>query len=222
MPIARSGPEVARLAVGIFSTQDGFHVGLLHRRGDEPVRVLHLAWHHHLRHEEADNRWGWVVPALEEERLRQVGAFARLVASRHADGKVPYALAYPSAPYFSQTGHTASSVGNLGLTCATFVLELFARHHVNLLERATWESRSADRVAEDIAAQHKLVELLRREVSPEAQRHAEAVEAQVGCTRFRPEEVAASCADATHPVPFERASSLGVEVVSAFRARVAA
>ena len=51
--------------------------------------------------------------------------------------------------------------------------------------------------------------------------HADAVAAEVGCLRFRPEEVAAASAHPPHPVDYARAEALGQLLIAALRAPAA-
>ena len=197
--------------MGIFATPSGFHVGVLQRTGGQPVRVVHLAFHHRLREEAASDKWGWVEADVVDDKLRLVAAFARRVHRSHQNGKVPYALRLATTRLDRQ-GRLFLGTSERGLTCATFVILVFREMGVELIDPDTWEQRSDERVAEDNAAQIALVEMLRRE-NPT---HAAAVALEVGCLRFRPEEVAAASANPPRPVKFGRAEGLGRQVVSAF------
>ena len=207
LSLARCGPA----AVGIFTTSNRFHVGVLQRTDGQPVRVVHLAFHHLLKEEAASDRWGWVETDIVDDKLRLVAAFARRVHRSHQDGKVPYALRL-AATRLNHQGRLLLGTSERGLTCATFVILVFREMGVDLIDPYTWEQRSVERVAEDTAAQIALVDLLRK-MDPT---HAAAVEAEVGCLRFRPEEVAAASANPPRPVEFGRAEGFGRRVVSAF------
>ncbi len=211
VPSERSLDRCPRAAVGIFMTATGFHVGVLNRVDGDAARVVHLAFHHNLLDEVADETWGWVEPALLGETLQVVGAFARRIHRAHRDGRLPYALRL-DVTRFDAVGRLLLGPTEHGLTCATFVLEVFRSAGVDLLDLDSWANRSPNRIAEDDAAQRALVERL--ELRDPA--HAAAVDSEVGCFRFRPEEVAAATANPPHPVEFARAESLGIEVVAAF------
>jgi hypothetical protein len=213
LPVEGSVPACGRAAVGVFATALGCHVGVLCRRDDEAPRAIHLAFHHRLQDEPAGPTWGWVAPALSDDKLRLVAAAARRVQRAHADGKVPYALRV-EASRFEESGRLVLGAGELGLTCAAFVLLVFRNAGVELLDCATWTQRSPERTAADEEAQAVLVAMLRRD-NPA---HADAVAAEVGCLRFRPEEVAAASAHPPHPVDYARAEALGQLLIAALRA----
>jgi hypothetical protein len=175
------------------------------------MRVVHLAFHHLLKEEAASDRWGWIETDVVDEKLRLVAAFARRVHRTHRDGKVPYALRLGSTR-LDRSGRLLLGRSDHGLTCASFVVLVFREMGVELLQVDTWEQRSEERLAEDVAAQEALVKLL-LEQNPQ---HAAAVASEVGCLRFRPEEVAAASASPPRPVEFGRAEDLGRQVASAF------
>lgn len=193
-----------RAAVSIEPTEIGCHIGVFYVANDAgDVRHLHLAFHHALRDEIPASRERSVVPALAGTDLSTVATFARLVARRNADGRVPYALK-DGARLNADGG--VDLRGALGLTCATFVMELFRAADVVLLDEATWHAgRSAEREEEDRAAQAKLVGYLRSRNAV----HAGLVEGEVGCTRFRSEEVAAASGLSGHPIGYDRAELFG-------------
>ncbi len=95
-----------------------------------------------------------------------------------------------------------------GLTCATFVLAMFASHGIPLLQLSEWPDREEDR-----AWQEYIVGVLRKNGADE--KHVNAVNEQVkrGCARYRPEEVAAAGAAPDLPVGFAYAEELGKRIV---------
>ncbi len=129
---------------------------------------------------------------------------------------MPYALRV-EASRFEESGRLVLGAGELGLTCAAFVLLIFRNAGVELLDCATWTQRSPERTAADEEAQRRLVVMLHRENSA----HADAVAAEVGCLRFRPEEVAAASAHRPHPVDYARVEALGQLLIAALRAPIA-
>ena len=203
----------------------GAHVGIHYRVDDAGGRrYLHLAWHHDLRDEDAllggngDAESGlWVEPKLDRIALGDVRAAARLIARRREQGSEPYAFDAGGADYVAD-GRIQLSEG-FGLTCATFVLKVFKRACVHLVDEPTWDTgRSAERVDEDRAAQERLVGYLSRHDT----HHAKRVAAQVGCSRIRAEEVAAASGMSALPISYERTEPLGREVIEALAKLTAA
>jgi hypothetical protein len=182
LPTSKSAVTVSRGAAGA-------HVGIWYATGGEP-RHLHLAFHHEL----CDEPWSvaptnWITPGYKDP-VDLVRSLAALVANRHADGCIAYALQPANAVIDPSSGEIQLNQ-SLGLTCSTLVVRLFASAGVPLVDEMSWElSRSESRVAEDTVAQQVLVAYLRRRDAA----HASAVEREVGCTRIRAEEVAAASA----------------------------
>ena len=134
---------------------------------------------------------------------------------------VPYAL-HPRNSLIDTDGTTALGE-SLGLTCATFVMRLFASARVPLLAESTWDSgRSAERQARDAIAQQIIVQYLGQSNRPAASGHAALVAKDVGCTRIRAEEVAAASGMKERPVNYPAAEAAGSELlaeVSALKAQ---
>ncbi len=192
----------------------GAHVGMLYRADAAGERrYLHLAWHHRLQNEPtlSSKSW-WIVPCLDDFELADLRTSARLIARRHQDGLVPYSFR-PAAAHFDRDG-TLRLNDSIGLTCATFVLLVFAHAGIHLLDSATWDTdRPLERRQEDDAAQRELVAYLRK--NPESRSQADLVEQEIGCMRIRAEEVAAASGMSGLPVPFARVEPQGRMVLTA-------
>jgi hypothetical protein len=198
--------------VTVMRSPVGAHVGILYRADDDGARRhLHLAWHFRLQNDTAPPVEAfWVEPRLDELELSDVRASARLIAQRQQDGLVPYAFRALDARFDS--AGTLQLNKSLGLTCATFVILVFDHAGIALLEMRTWNhDRSVERKREDDAAQSRLVGYLQGF----DKQHAKLVEAEVGCTRIRAEEVAAASGMTGHPITFARAESVGRRVLEA-------
>lgn len=201
-PVATA--PVADAVVTVCESPVGAHVGLSYRVDDAGARRhLHLAFHFLLKNDDAPVADAlWVAPRLDEIALADVRASAQLIARRHEDGRVPYALELN---------------GSLGLTCATFLELVFAHAHVPLLDAATWEEgRSPERQAADKAAQQRLVDYLGGIAG--AAKHAELVKKEIGCTRIRAEEVAAASGMTGHPISFACAEPEGARILATVQA----
>lgn len=193
----------------------GAHVGIVYCADDEGTRrVLHQAWHHDTRDESVDcfvdgsaKPCLWVQPGLDVDEQNDLRTMARLVASRLSENRLPYALLRRDATV-GQDGVVALGQ-SIGLTCATFVLLLFAAASVPLLDEPSWEPRSEPRRRADETAQEALVQHLERRW-PE---HARRVREESGCTRFRAEEVAAASHLCERPVAFSTVEPLGAALL---------
>lgn len=197
------------------------HVGILYKDLDdaEPrAKVLDLQWHHIVVTELAHPRHGyfWVEPEMEPERAYLLAKLCERIAERHAGKKpsIAYALKYWGGR-FGDDGVFVSE-GGLGLTCATFVMAVFASRGSPLVDWHDWRVREE----EDRAWLDHVVEMLRHK-SRATKEHIDAVnqEAKKGCARFRPEEVAAAGVACELPVGFGYAERIGKQIVARLAAR---
>ncbi|MEM6960592.1 MAG: hypothetical protein AAF355_03675 [Myxococcota bacterium] len=210
-PILTDGNHVA---VAICTTDgEQQHVGLAYRTGAlNSVRVVHLAFHRRLRDDalEPDAKWMRLADLPVPSPIsRSVAAFCRLVVDRHSTSEIPYALKHCQTSFDKSDGKLLLGEGEVGLTCATFVLALTGGIGVRLLEMDSWPSRY-----DDTAWQEKIVEALRSDPKASCE-HVAAVESEVGnCVRYRPEEVVAGAATGDIPATFSTAAALGEQVLS--------
>ncbi|MCC6876912.1 MAG: hypothetical protein IT378_21585 [Sandaracinaceae bacterium] len=206
--------DFGELAIAIAEVREGQrHTGAYYRAGDgrDGVWFLHLAFHREMQHEPAKAKYRWVEPVALDPTLRQfIGTLCRALASGSPD-RLPYGFGVgrfdPSTGTFEQAGRRR------GLTCATFVLALFAAYEIDLVDLDTWGARESDR-----DWQERIVAAIEAHFPNEAA-HVQAIRDDVGeCARVRPEEVAAAASSVYLPVSFEEAARLGAEIVTALRA----
>jgi hypothetical protein len=205
-------PRVVDLAVVCIRTEMGHHAGLLHRV-EGGARILHLAWHHILCSDDlADSSWfpcAWAAVALDSDRAEVVAAACRRVWTRYQTVGLPYALKFVDQRFAISTGELVLGPEGAGLTCATFVLAMFRTASIQLLAEAEWEDRAGDR-----EWQSSIVTRL-RDGGRATAAHIERLESEVGCTRFRPEDVVAGAAAAPKlPLSFVEAHQHGTEIVA--------
>jgi hypothetical protein len=188
----------------------------LYRYGDDSPRVLHLAWNRSLqdeKHESLGEHWGpvaWIEPAIPKRAITGMVAVCRLAASRRATNELPYSFRFKDTKIDPGRAELVFGAGETGLTCATFVLAMFAGHGISLVKTDTWVSRD-----DDSAWQKEIVSLMVRLAAPAADiqnaRH------DIGCVRYRPEEVAGSCSVRILPATFEEAKAAAREISEMFR-----
>jgi hypothetical protein len=196
-------PEAAVAVRAIDAAQR--HVGLYYRDTDGTVLFMHLAWHHSLCCQDPpDESCRWVAPALDDAVLSFLATVCRAIRSE--EPSLPYGFGQgrfdPDAGTFQQNGVRR------GLTCATFVVAVFAAYDIQLVALDSWPQRS-----EDSAWQAKILRILEKRAESE---HVEAIRRDVGhCVRIRPEEVAAAASFAVLPADFDDVAPRGIEIVDA-------
>ncbi|GLS95843.1 hypothetical protein [Piscinibacter gummiphilus] len=180
-----------QIAVAIsHSSMGAGHVGIgFHSVADGP-QVLHLAWHRKLKIErvldELTQCWAAEPCALPPSAGKQVVAFVRAVAKRGPT--INYAVDFiASRGSFSGNGAYKAPKGSHGLTCASFVAEVFRGAGAPLVKSETWRDDFANREwGERVCKQLEADEHV--EVG-----HAEAVRKTISSLRLRPFEVAGAC-----------------------------
>lgn len=185
------------------------HAGIFHRDPTtREVMLLHLAWHHDLRNELTEsNRWLWVDPPIPSRRARNVAAKCRQIWRANEHDRIPYGFSPPSDCFDAEAHEYLVGPSRHGLTCATFVLAVFAHAGLLLARIETWPlARDEDREWQQMIAQSL-------EASGADKAHVAAVRSGIGCARFRPEEVAAAATQAP-PAEFPRIEALALEIVA--------
>lgn len=195
---------VQHLAIVLSLNPDG-HLSLIYVDDNQQPRWLHLGWHHHVLAKPLDKNYAWGEPPLEPELRVILSRLCRKISQRYVGQRrsIAYALRYAGGHFDEMTGEFLCEDG-LGLTCATFVMAIFATRGVDLLRRQEWVPR-----AEDVIWQKNIIELLKGARDPRIDEHVAVVETEVGCTRFRPEEVAAAGVATSLPLGFREAESTG-------------
>ncbi len=176
------------------------HIGLTVSSATKERRFIHFAWHLKLRDDAPDPKYHFRKPPLPDEILDLVGARVRRAQKKYAQN-LPYALSPPKDAFDPETGEFKD--GAIGLTCATFVLAVFAAEEHHLVDYESWKSRPA----EDAEFKAKVIGLLRQYKASEE--HIKRVEQEDFQVRFKPIEVFGAALADVAPAKFVDASRLG-------------
>ncbi|MBK6006869.1 hypothetical protein JJB11_12280 [Ramlibacter ginsenosidimutans] len=170
------------------------HVALTYKDDHKKWWVLHLGWYHELHHKEwdQDDLFYWVAfEALVPELAEALADQAVLMGNRLASAKVPYSIVYTPGPYFDEAmDYVRTSVGE-GLTCSTFILAVFHRFGMPLLDESTWpRGRPGDaRWGLKLA---RAIYRTTKGLGVPVRHFFEQIRQRWDLRRFRPEEVCAS------------------------------
>ncbi len=203
---ARPFSDVSHVGVAIQRTEHGLHSGLLYKLPNSEPRILHLAFHHMLRDEPAALPFRWSDMGLDEDnKLVLATLLSRIAATEPA---ISYGFDSDGACFDAETGDLLPLPVGKGLTCATFVLAALRTYRYQLLDTASWPDRPEDREWEEA-----ILNLLAHYATPD---HVEAVRADAGAKRLRPDEVvgAATLSDDDWPVAFQCARGLADQVLA--------
>lgn len=180
------------------------HCGIAYK-SENQANALHLAWHYDLRDQPAESLYShgyyFTLPSIDTIRQRVIAAKCHRI-SQAKDQGIPYGLLYEGAT-FDDDGILRLEGNEHGLTCATFVMAVYASCGITLCNYAAWPPRRE----EDSSWHASIIALLRHSASQE---HLHNLEREKGCARFRPEEVAASITFPDLPAPVDKIWEKGV------------
>ena len=158
-----------------------FHVMAIYRK-DHSLIIGDLQWHFKVgrRYAGDEPEIKWVAPDLNEMDQRLLASKIDVWLELNAT-KIPYSVAHPGGIIWKDNVWAGNQPGQ-GLTCATFILELFKELGIPFVDVESWDARCGDKEwAENI------LNILRSKLSTadfEAQRD------RLGSTvRIRPSDV---------------------------------
>lgn len=217
--------SLQELGVELVATDssDGRHIAVVFRvdEKDQPM-LCHLRWHHWLAHEPSSGKSPWLQSQLGTSTRRTVAGLCKSVASRIEAGnpKVNFGFSV-DLKCFNKDGRYLPQDDGKGLTCATFVLEIFARRTgIRLLDLQAWPTH---RAGDDAWKQTILAELAKTEnhlrqkgehnAAAAVQRHIVGLKNNSDTPRYRPEEVAAGTQYTPTPMPYKKAEEEGGKIL---------
>jgi hypothetical protein len=185
------------------------HCAFLYKLDRRKARFCHLANHHNLRDEIAHDPYLWADAGLDPANRRFVAAW---VGNLHINqDNIPYGLDSAGCCFDVATGKFIPPPIGKGLTCSTFITSVLRSLGFDVLKESEWPQR-----AEDVGFGQMVVEML---VAAQANGdHIQAVKADIGAQRFRPEEVVGAITLPTWPVAFADARAIADSVIMDLRA----
>ncbi len=185
----------AKLSVLISGCEEQRHAGFFIKEGAEP-ELIHLGWHLRLfNNSEAEYRnligdfSAFECSHLLDEQVEEVVSFVKTIWRKN-HRKVPYGILSDNfSRFFDGEGGVANRNPGTGLTCATFLMSVFASQLYPVIDEKTWKPRDSDRDWQE----RVLDKLL--EYDPELSDHVSEQRKFIGkAFRYRPEEVVACTA----------------------------
>jgi hypothetical protein len=126
------------------------------------------------------------------------------VYERHKLGGPNFALQFVTG--FLPDGSLSTTGLGTGFTCATFVMAIYQAANIRLLDIETWESRDSDN-----DWQFFIYELYtaKKWASPEVTAQ---IRKDIGCVRFRPQEVLGAATMKNIPVRFKKVLPIAEQI----------
>ncbi|MDD5323106.1 MAG: hypothetical protein PHD43_21335 [Methylococcales bacterium] len=125
----------------------------------------------------------WIAPDLNQEDQRILAATIDAWLDEN-ENKIPYSVAHPGGVVFRENVWIGIEPGQ-GLTCATFIVELFNELGIPFIDVETWLNRPGD-----TEWAKRILTALSHSMTPE---HVDAQRNKIGQTvRVRPADIAAA------------------------------
>lgn len=164
------------------------HIGFLFIDENFDVQFLHLAWHCNLIKEPPKKNYIWLDIPLDPFNKVHLATVCASVFKSNKDGKsIPYGICIDETG-FSKDGSFITHEKHAGLTCASFVIQVFHSQDYPIIDLERWEHRE-----EDKSWQTNILQLLSKYVSSDYLNY-QYRKVKQGTVRFKPEEVAAAAA----------------------------
>jgi hypothetical protein len=151
--------------------------------------------------EEPKKEYKWLQVNLDPIIKKIIASICRNIIDKN--DPIRYGLPY-QPPYFSDdTYQYIERPLGQGVTCATFVLEVFRMAAVVLLDTDTWPNADAD----DLSWEARI------SLAQKDQELGAAMAQYVGCKRYRPQDVAAGSILEPRPVTFDAARPVAEQII---------
>lgn len=210
-PIIEAEKSGDHLGIVISKTGDEqFHCGLAFHL-QKGFHAIHLAWHHCLKYTSDTSEFTyWIKPNIHRIKQLVLSTKCSRINATKDTYKVPYALLYDGGAIFDDEGLFQLGGSMHGLTCATFVLAVFKSCGIDLVDLENWPIRDED------AKWHQSIIDTLKQYAKVSEAHLTNLQGEVGCARFRPEEVAMSSTFANMPEVFGEISRRGEDLRNKF------
>lgn len=164
------------------------HIGILFLDSEKTPQLLHLAWHNELRKNSPSDKYLWLDIPLDAANKVHLATICELIYETNKEG-IPYGLCIEGTG-FAKDGTFTQEEHHAGLTCATFVIQVFHSQHHYIIDFDGWKHRQADK-----KWQRQILDALKNNSDASEEHLAyQRKKIQEGAARFKPEEVAVAAA----------------------------
>jgi len=189
------------------------HTGILYKEEGGSVALLHLKFHHELAKESPSDTYFWVSCSFDLRLQQLFVQWLETIWQRNTGGAIPFSIEY-SGKYIDANGNYVRTKMGEGLTCATWVVCVFADYGLPFIDIDTWPKNPS---LGDRKWQKKILQQLRAKATPEHVAKQEAIIGKV--VRFRPEHVAGAFGlfDGNTQIVYTRAYKAAEKLVEIIR-----
>jgi len=183
--------DVIGIATSRNNQHDQNHIALLYDfEGDGNPLILHVASHQRLLNEKPTPNYLWLDLSDYFDPINKqiICAHIKKISDANPTTSVKYGFNVNSKYIDPETGVFKATMTEVGLTCATFVLEVFESCGFKLINWESWPKGQKN----DIKWQKKILEFVFSRIQDVEKEYLERQQKQIGNARYFPEEVAAS------------------------------
>jgi hypothetical protein len=185
------------IAVAINDENSAPHCGIIFTNEVGTVQLCDMQFEHRLGVRSPPDRYFWAKVRLAVEEVLQISVFVELIIEQHDTRPLPYSFLHVQNG-FDATGRIRDSVG---VTCATFVANIFEHFQLSLVDVATWKPRPK----QDLAFRQRIIDFANEDGNFQLARRLATERASF---RLKPWEVYGSATHSRHPVKFCQAVKL--------------
>jgi hypothetical protein len=195
------------IAIAINDEPRAQHCGIIYTDQAGGLVLCDMQWEKTLGVRAAPGKYFWTRVFLTEDEVDLVSVVLDMVIQQHfAGSRLPYSTVY-SSNGFDVAGRIR---GGVGVTCATFVINVFEQLALKLVDTSTWRSRPK----QDNAFRNRIVE---QALKGGDVQFAIRIQNERAAFRIKPFEVYGSATHDDYPIRFIQATKLAKTVVKLVR-----
>lgn len=197
-------PVSHNLGIGIVESPEckTWHIGIIYNKNGQ-TWLIHLAWDCSLKDEPIPENFYWGLSSLDNDERALIASY---VPELKNNKDIRYAFINKNKIVFDTDGKYIIRPPGEGLTCATFVMEVFEWLYLPVVDQKSWETRDTDQPFFDC-----ILKFLKKQMSDDYIKH---IEENRDVPRFRPEEIAAGVISDEFPLSFQKALKISRKIVS--------
>jgi hypothetical protein len=182
------------IAVAINDEVDHPHCGIIFTYDDRDVVMCDMQWEDALAVRGVPQNYYWAKVPLKETQIAYVSQVLDMAIDQHHNKPVAYSTVF-TPQGFDAIGRL---INGAGITCATFIVNIFERARLPMLVPSTWKSRPK----QDAAFRERIAEIAEARGEFALARR---IRAERAAFRIKPSEVYGSARHSQHPVKYIQA-----------------
>lgn len=218
-PDDKSFSEIEELAVFVCITgENQRHVGFIYLDEDSLPVVCEYAWDFLLRFtNNSPNHPSWSDTALNwqnvsDHQVNKEYLCAFLIDVNNNGCHIPYGIDEETLCFDENGEYIEQSLGK-GLTCASFIYQIYHSNGFPLVDKSTWNERDDDAIWHT-----NIIHTLERQGV--ADDRISAMRQDIGCVRVRPEEVSSASILDSRPANYEECYPMANEILELLESQI--